>query len=64
MFLFALYISAQLTGFYRDIGGSLSGWFLRCAHTLVINLRIQSKREVLAEEVIIHVRQTSVADSG
>jgi len=33
-------ITAQLTSFYRYTDLILSGWFLRCAHTLVVNLRI------------------------
>jgi len=45
MCLSALYISAQLTGFYRDTDLILFGWFLRC--------RLPSytkQRQVLAEE--------------
>ena len=33
MFLSAMYVSAQLTGFYRDTDAILSGWFVWCPNT-------------------------------
>jgi len=50
MFLSALYISAQPTGFYRDTDVILSGWFLRCVLTLVINISYTEQRQVLTED--------------